>query len=357
MGLWTLMAPFALMALGTGLQVGTPDPSERTAIEQALIEYVCGGMPPSGPGETDAYHECLVAQLLQLRADFGRDLSRLSSVERRTLDSACSKIREARGREAYVACLNAQLVSLRSRRKPASPAPSDATAPSPSPTAPPEVAAPPARHRSLRSSAVWIGTGLGAALVAAGGVLLAVKARRAGRQCRVCGGVVSDLGDMCQTCRHEAAESVRRAAAARADEQRAQEDERRQKRQREEEQVRQRSRREEEARQEQEEEAHQREELGKREEEGRLRQDEAAHQRDEAARQSGQPAIAQEDLFDPYAVLGVPREASAEAILAAYREAKAKYDPDLVAHLSNELQEHYKEKAEAVDRAYQRLTT
>jgi preprotein translocase subunit Sec63 len=62
-----------------------------------------------------------------------------------------------------------------------------------------------------------------------------------------------------------------------------------------------------------------------------------------------------EDVFDPYAVLDVPGDASKEAIHAAYLEAKAKYDPDHVSHLGMDLQEHFKLKAQAVERAYQML--
>src|ERR1700681_819600 len=36
-----LVAPFTAIALGAGLQVGTPDPGGPTAIEQALIEHAC----------------------------------------------------------------------------------------------------------------------------------------------------------------------------------------------------------------------------------------------------------------------------------------------------------------------------
>jgi preprotein translocase subunit Sec63 len=61
-------------------------------------------------------------------------------------------------------------------------------------------------------------------------------------------------------------------------------------------------------------------------------------------------------VFDPYAVLGVPRDASEEDIRAAYQEARLKYDPDQVTHLSADVQEHFKAKAQAVDRAHKNLT-
>src|SRR6202521_1041406 len=113
---WSLMALFTMMAaLGAGLQVGTPDPGGPTAIEQALIEHACP-LNLTRAEETLEHRQCLSAQLQSLRTDFGRDLSRLSGSERRTLDSSCSKIRDARGREAYLECLGAHLVVLRNRR-------------------------------------------------------------------------------------------------------------------------------------------------------------------------------------------------------------------------------------------------
>jgi preprotein translocase subunit Sec63 len=55
-------------------------------------------------------------------------------------------------------------------------------------------------------------------------------------------------------------------------------------------------------------------------------------------------------------VLGVPRDASRETVDAAREAARLKYAPDHVAHLGPELQEHYRQKQEAVERAYQILT-
>ena len=92
-----------VLTLGIGLQVGTPDPSPPTALEQALIEHMCTAKRAGTPG-SDAYEGCTSAQLLSLRADFGRDLGRLSVSERRTIDSVCSKVNAARGRDAYLAC-------------------------------------------------------------------------------------------------------------------------------------------------------------------------------------------------------------------------------------------------------------
>jgi hypothetical protein len=44
-----------------------------------------------------------------------------------------------------------------------------------------------------------------------------------------------------------------------------------------------------------------------------------------------------------------------EAIEAAYQQARAKYDLELVADLGVELQDHYKRKGQAAQRAYEML--
>ena len=156
---------------------------------------------------------------------------------------------------------------------------------------------------------------------------------------------VSDSGDLCQKCRHEAAETVKRAAADRADHQRAQGEEKNQG-EREEKQRRlklfeeeeERLRHQEQARQQ--EQAHREAEAGLREEEHRRR------------RQTDVPG---EAVFEPYSVLGVARDATQDDIRAAYQEASLKYNADNVAHLGAELQEHFKLKAQAVERAYLQL--
>jgi preprotein translocase subunit Sec63 len=66
--------------------------------------------------------------------------------------------------------------------------------------------------------------------------------------------------------------------------------------------------------------------------------------------------VAAHAASDPHSILGVPRDASADAIRAAYEEAKLKYDPSQVDGLSAEVQEHYRTKREAVELAYQNLT-
>jgi len=56
--------------------------------------------------------------------------------------------------------------------------------------------------------------------------------------------------------------------------------------------------------------------------------------------------------WDPHAVLGVTRGASAEAITRAYREQMKRYHPDRVAHLGEELRQLAHRKALEIQRAY-----
>lgn len=341
-----LMALFTVLALGTGLQ-RAPDSSAPTAIEQALIEYRCRAAPAAGAPGTDPSQECPDVQLLSLRTAFGRDLSRLSAAERKTIDSACSKMRASR--DAYVDCLNGQLVAVSNRRRGTKPAPSAAAAPPPpSESVPSETPAPAVAPASSWAPGVWIGAAVVALSVALGGVLLALKARRGARTCRICGMGVPDSGDLCQKCRHEAAGAVKRAAAERAERQRVPEGERSRPGGHEDVQRQQKVFQEEEARLRQQEQA--------RAEERARREADVRQREEEAARQRRQAADASEEVFDPYTVLGVSRDASRADILAAYQEARLKYDADQVAHLGVELQEHFKTKALAVERAYQQLT-
>jgi DnaJ like chaperone protein len=59
--------------------------------------------------------------------------------------------------------------------------------------------------------------------------------------------------------------------------------------------------------------------------------------------------------FDPYAVLGIDRDASLEDIRAAYRRQIVTCHPDKVAHLGEEFQEVAKNKTQEINRAYEAL--
>jgi hypothetical protein len=342
----TLMAPLALFALAAAPQIDTPDSKVPTAIEQALIERACSATELSA--EIDAHRQCVDARLLSLRADFGRDLGRLSGSDRRRIDAACARLRPAERREAYLDCVGDQLVALHIHQNRADPTALEEAAVTPSPlSAPSSAPAPPERQASLWPSAVVIGGTVGSAIAAAGVVLLAARSRRARRTCRICGANVSD-SDLCPTCRHEAAEALKRAVLERAHDQRArQEEERRQR----------------------EYEAEQREQKARDDEQTRMREQELANQREETARQRQAEQVHREshpvvvpivptvegEAFDPYVVLGVQREARQEDIRAAYQQARTRYDSDLVSYLGDEAQVHFRAKAQAVERAYQML--
>jgi hypothetical protein len=345
--LWSLMAPFAVIALGAAPHVDPPDPGGPTAIEQALVERACSMMPAAAAIKPDAHLQCLDARLLSMRADFGRGLSRLSGSERRMLDSVCSRVRTAQGREAYLDCLAAQLVSLHNRRSRANPAAEASEGAALSPPAASDPISPGLQARQEASSRFSLAAGatLATGLVAVGVVVLAVRARRARRTCRVCGAVVPDSGDLCQACRHEAAHVLRRAATERANHKRAQEEEQRRQGEDEEKQRHQKARQDEDERQ-------------RLQEEARLREEEARQQQAEEVRQRSQVASSSKDVeevFDPYTILGVRRQTSREEIRAAYEEARLKYDLDEVAHLGDEVQAHFRAKGQAVERAYQML--
>lgn len=339
---WTVLAS----TLDARTQEDPADPLVPTAIEEALIEHACGGLHPAATIENDTYLGCRNRQLLSLRTDFGRDLRRLSSAERRTIDAACTRLRASQGQDAYVECLTARLASLRGHAsRPAVDAAANTTQPSPDS---PPVATPPAGAPSSRVPGVWIaGALLLVVVVAAGGASVGFNARRRFGKCRTCGVKLLERGDLCQACRHEAADALRRATAERLELARLQEEEQRREGARETEL--QQWARHEEARRQQWEEAQQQQ---ARQEEAR-----ALAQREEDAQRARQANVAATaDAFDPYVVLGLPQGAGVADVEKAYQAVRSKFDLDLVADMGVELQEHLKRKAQTVERAYETLT-
>jgi DnaJ-class molecular chaperone len=209
-------------------------------------------------------------------------------------------------------------------------------------------AATPADPASPPASRSWIAaTILALVAAAAGGAFFVMKTRRASGICRSCGVKLAEQGDLCQKCRHEAAEAHRRATAERIEEERTREEELRRRKEREEEEKQQRAA-DEAARQRQLEEAEQQRQ--------RHQEQEAALRREEEARHRRESGVDVSDAeFDPYAVLAISPDAAAPDVDAAYAAARKKYDPDLVADMGAELQEHFRRKGEAVERAYQLL--
>lgn len=332
-----------------------------TPLEQALVEHLCR-IPGQAMLAPEAYEGCLRDQLVSLRSEFGKDLRKLSAPDRRTIDKACSALRVERGRDDYIACLSARLTGLILSR--GHTPPTIVTAVAPAAVADVPIAPSPA---DLNDPAVApTGTGGSTALLIGGLVLLMagggawfVLVRRRARPvlvlCRICG-ELANTGDLCAACRHDAAETQRRAVAERSAQLHSLADAAR----RAEEQedvpssagtaaasqatptaVDDRGGEREEARQAQIE-----------------REREAARRRDADRRrweEAAAAAIAEETPIDPGAILGVPADASPEQIRTAYEAARQKYAPEQVAHLGSELQDHYRTKAQAVERAFELL--
>ena len=341
------MAPIAVFALGTGMQVDPPDSQVPTAIERALMERACSATETVS-AESYAHQHCLDAKLLWLRTDFGRDLSRLSAADRRRIDAACSRLRASDQREAYLDCLGAQLTAVHDRQNRGKPTVAEqAAVAAAAPTEPAAAPAPPSAPRgSSWRGAALVGGVVAGLLVAGGATFVALKSRQVTHPCRVCGVVVAD-SDLCPTCRHETAEALRRAATERAQTQKAQEEEERRQRECEAEEIQKKARDEEEA-------------LVREQESARQRQAEEELQRQaQNAVVCTAPApvrFEDEEAFDPYVILGVPSEAGLDDIRSAYELAITKYNPELVSFLGDEAQAHFKAKAQSIERAYQMLT-
>jgi hypothetical protein len=337
-----LMGQIAVAVLAAAPRLAAQEPPQvppPSPIEQALVERVCVAAVEA------AHDQCVTAKLAALRADFGRDLSKLSVADRRSLDDACVQARTLEGRDAYIGCLDRQLTKIRARMTRAKPAAGVATAAPAAPSAPGDEPAP-TENGSQSLITIVAGTAAGM-FVAAGVAFHFMRSRRvqAPSACSRCGAEMPESGSLCVACRREAAEEIRRASAERAQQERAQDDFARRER----------------------EELELREQQARLEEAERLRQEEVARQREEEQERLRQeeearrhvvepvPALVEEEPTGPWAVLGVAKDAGPDEIYAAYQQAKAKYDPDFVSHLGSDAQEHFKNKAQAIDAAYQQL--
>ena len=334
----------ALMAVQTEAPAGPP----TTALERALVERTCDVMiSKQGPTAIDR-SMCVDDQLASLRGDFGVNLGKLSAGDRGRLDRLCSPLEGAVTHEAYLDCVLGQLAPLHEKLHRAKPDAADAAVPVSNDPAPPvAVAMPAAAPKSSHLLLYGVAGGSIVVLGAAAGLFVAMKKRKpATHACSSCGAPVEDAGAMCAACRHKLAEERRHAAAERVAE--AADAERRRK-EAEEAAAQAELRAQEQAKQAViDEETHRRE-----------AEDEERRRREQDATRppiGGAPMPAEEDTFDPHAVLGVAKIADADAIRKAYEIAKAKYDPENVSHLSPEVQQHYREKGEAVERAFQMLT-
>ena len=355
-----------VVALAVSPQVSAADAAPPTPKEQALMEHACRATQRPGAAH-DAYEECLAARLMSLRADFGTDLSRLSSSARGKIDAACSSATASLGREAYVGCLSGQLASLSASRARAARPADPAATPSPEGsimpsaalvmTAPQEASLVSVKSGTLVLTAVGAVTALG---VVAAVVVFGMKSKRAPQVCRVCSAALPGTGDLCAACRHEAAEPLRRAAGERIERERTEEAEQRQQRDQADQQ------RQDALRQEEGDRLRQLEDQRRAEDEERRREEDARQEEAEARRQYAAPPPAPavsatlgsdegEPEFDPYLGLGLPPDATVDQARAAYEEARKKYDPDLVEHLGFDVKEHFAEKFRTVERAYRMI--
>jgi hypothetical protein len=193
--------------------------------------------------------------------------------------------------------------------------------------------------------------------VVAAVVVFGMKSKRAPQVCRVCSVALPGTGDLCAACRHEAAEPLRRAAGERVERERAEEAEQRQQREQADQQ------RQDALRQEDGERLRQLDEQRRSEDEERRREEDARQQEAAADLQYAAPppvvSATQSDEgdseFDPYLGLGLPPDATADQVRAAYDAARKKYDPDLVEHLGFDVKEHFAEKFRTVERAYRMI--
>jgi DnaJ-domain-containing protein 1 len=76
---------------------------------------------------------------------------------------------------------------------------------------------------------------------------------------------------------------------------------------------------------------------------------------DAGARGSRPGETPRPEAFDPHAVLGISRSASADEVQVAYRARMQEYHPDKVAHLGVELQTLAHEKSQQIQHAYRQL--
>jgi hypothetical protein len=325
--------------------------------DRAMIESACRKQRAMrGPA---AYYGCISQQLAALASNPDRpSFAGVASDRRATIESACQPERMYRGPAAYYGCVSQQLAILSRREKrrlglqpdeqislnsgafgtthkQAIPQQSSRTGsagskPSGSPAtkleAPQQQTGETPKEHSLPAdssaslSAIAIGVvGTAIALFVLGfGFRLFRRPQRS--PCARCGTPVSRAVNHCPSCVVAMQEEARRASAQWQTQERQWTDEQR----------RQREHAEEEARQ-------------------------SYSSGDETGRHRREPADDGHHGFDPYAVLGVARDAGKEDIRAAYLREMASYHPDKVSHLGADLQELAKHKAQAINRAYEEL--
>ena len=134
---------------------------------------------------TEVYQSCYTEQLNALREPFGANLANLTRADRRSLDAWCGPMQSAGDRDAYLACLNRQLVRLNEQRdakaKQAEPeAQEDVPASEPAaPVEPLAAAAPPPLPPPASSSRLWLALAIGGVASAGGTAFMLMRGKRA----------------------------------------------------------------------------------------------------------------------------------------------------------------------------------
>ena len=321
--------------------------------DQAMIESACKKQRTMrGPA---AYYGCVRQQLAALSANPAKpSLAGVASDQRAAIESACQTERMYRGPAAYYGCVSQQLTILTRREKrrlgfqpdeqislntgafgtthkqatpqssragSAGSKPSGSVGTNETPQAAASVPVGSGAENSVPSF-LAVAAGMVGTVIAVFGLGFVFKrlhwVRRS--RCETCGTPISRAVTHCPTCAAAVQEEARRASAQWHAEQRQPTDEQR----------RQKEQAEEEARR-------------------------TYASREESRQQRREPAHDGHDGFDPYAVLGVARDATKEDIRAAFLREMASYHPDKVSHLGVELQELAKRKAQAINRAYEEL--
>ena len=338
-----LIASALAFVFAAGVQTGSTA-VVPTAIENGLLDRAC----KDSAQQPDVHEKCRDEKLTAMRADFGKDLAKVKAEDRKTVDDACNPLladAALKGREPYVDCMVDHLVALSKSMKRgrafAQAMASSAAAAAETPAA--DAAPPPPARAAGIPMPMMIGGVVAGVFVLGGIAFVVMRAKKAPvRKCRQCGADSPD-SDLCANCRRAAAEALRRSKTERADQLRQEAEEAKR----------------EELRQQQKAHLQKQREA----EERRVREYDEARERAHAERiaeasrpntpePESAPSPYDAEAFDPYVILGVAPDATVDAIKKAYETAKKKYDPDLVGHLSEEVQAHYREKAQAVDRAY-----
>ena len=352
---WCLtLACISIPAWATANQADEDRPP--TSLEQTLAEHVCSRIQTADPHD-DAHEQCVGLQFHALRAEFGYDLDRLTPAERGRVDATCSRLRKPENVQPYLNCLSAFLVAAREQRRGA-----DGMAPAGIgevafgiPSMPTQSAAPPPGRGRL---AVVLITLLSLAVVAGAGAVVAIRLKKkrtpkTQKVCQKCSQPLAAGGDLCASCRHEAGIAAKQAIAERAAEERAELERKRVEREQADERRRQLDQQVVDA--EKLEEARRQDEV-RRQAEAQRRQPDVVHVPVPVVAAIGAEIDDQAPAEDdPYAILGVSREASRQDIDRAYSLAASKYDETQVAHLGDAVQQHYRAKAEAVEQAYRQL--